>query len=236
MLLLFEDGTTFLARKDRDFHSHLGSIKKENLGYKKMKTSKGKVCFGVRPEFVDLFSRIKRVAQVVLPKDAAMILAETMVGKNSLVIEAGVGSGMLGAFFAQHCKRVVSYDVRKSFIRVAKQNRDLLKLKNWIIKEGDARKGFDERNADLVVLDLPDPWNCLESAKKSLKRGGFLCCYLPNLTQVIEVIHALRSDEHFVYLKTVESFKREWVIKERIARPEHHALSHTGFLLFARKV
>jgi len=235
LILLFEDGTSFLVSKKKDFHSHFGSIKSSELKLGKLRTSKGCICYALKPSFVDLFWRIKRAAQVVLPKDAALILAEAMPGRNAIVIEAGVGSGMLGAFFAQYCKKVVSYDVRKSFIRVAKQNRDFLKLKNWTIKEGDARKGFDEKNADLIVLDLPYPHECLDACKSALKRGGFLSTYLPNMTQVIQFVNSLK-EKGFVYLKTLEVFKREWIIKEKIARPEHHALSHTGFLSFARKV
>ena len=237
IVALTKDGKEFLIGDlSKDFHTHCGVISKNDFSKRKCTTNTGKEFFLFTPCFVDLFKSMKRAAQVILPKDSAAIVAETMVGKKSVVVDAGVGSGFLAAFLANICKKVISYEVRKEFVKIAKKNRDLLGLMNWEIKHKDVKNGIDEKNVDLVVFDLPEPWNCLDTASAALKRGAFFVCYLPNLTQVKRLVEELGKRDDFVYIKTIEVFKREWLVKEKLLRPEHHALTHTAFLVFSRRV
>ena len=95
--------------------------------------------------------------------------------------------------------------------------------------------GFEEKNADVITLDLPSPWNALASAKMSLKLGGFLVSYNPHITQNQRMV--IEAEQHgFTHLKTVECILREWAISEQQCRPNFEALGHTGFLSFFRRV
>ena len=60
--------------------------------------------------------------------------------------------------------------------------------------------------------------------------------YSPSIPQVIDFVNAVRKNESFVYLKTVEIIEREWEVEERRVRPKSKGIGHSGFLSFARKV
>ena len=87
----------------------------------------------------------------------------------------------------------------------------------------------------MITLDLPEPWKALKQAEKALKKGGFLVCYLPQISQTIYLIKKLKSSQ-FTHIKTTELISREWVIDEKKARPSNIMIGHTGFLSFARKM
>ena len=98
----------------------------------------------------------------------------------------------------------------------------------------DVFNEIKDKNLDLVTLDLKDSWKALDNVKKALKNNGEMITYLPNITQVIEFVNKLDND--FKLVKVVEVIEREWVVDEIRARPEHHGLMHTGFLVFARRI
>jgi len=130
------------------------------------------------------YSRLKRGPQVMLPKDIGMVMAYTGVGKNSVCVDAGTGSGWLAISLARICKSVVSYDVRPDFIRIAEQNRAAEGLDNLVFKEKDITEGIDEKEVDLVTLDMPDSDKAVRSAHRALKQNGFVFGYLPHVEQV----------------------------------------------------
>ena len=134
--------------------------------------------------------------------------------------------------YCSTCKKVYSYEIRKDFHDLTKKNIEMLQIKNITLKNKDAKKGFTEKNVDVVILDLPDPWKLIKVAKKSLKIGGFLVSYSPTIPQVMDFVNAL----DFQYLKTSELIEREWEITQRKVRPKSQAIGHSGFLSFARKI
>ena len=81
------------------------------------------------------------------------------------------------------------------------------------------------------------PCDILKNAQKSLKVGKFLVAYCPQITQVIKFSSNLEK-HNFKLEKVLEIQEREWNIKPKnnIARPQHNALTHTAFLVFARKL
>ena len=95
---------------------------------------------------------------------------------------------------------------------------------------------IDDKNIDVTILDLPEPWNAIENCSNALKPGGFLVSYSPSVPQVADFVNALRKNEHFIYLKTIEVTEREWEVEERRVRPKSSGLGHSGFLTFGRKI
>jgi len=237
-ILIKEDKKFFVKDITKDYHTQYGFIKAKDLKKKsgKVKTNTGKELSILEPGFIDVYKKIKRDAQIMLLKDIAVIIAETGINSKSSVVDAGAGSGALACFLAHHVKQVTTYEIRKDHIKVVENNIKLLNLKNVKIKNKDVYKKIDEKNVDLITLDLPEPWRAVESAKKALKTGGFLVSYLPTVLQVVNFVKNIRKNKDFSYVKTCELLEREWKIIEKIARPKNQMIAHTGFLTFVRKV
>ena len=203
---------------------------------KKVETHLGKVFYVVEPRLTDFLAKAKRLQQVILPKDAAMILAFTGIGQGCEVIDVGCGSGWLSIFLAYYVKpgNVYTYEIDKRAIKVARENIENSGLKNIVLKERDATKGLDEKNVDLVTIDMKDATKVIKHAFHSLKIGGWLVVYSPYVEQVIDVRKEMKKYE-FSYIRTIENVVREWQMTLTF-RPKSTGLMHTGFLTFARKV
>ena len=73
--------------------------------------------------FPEILKKCKRGPQVILPKDRGVILAYSGVGKNSVVVDAGAGSGWLAISLANVAKKVTSYEWREEFAELADVHR-----------------------------------------------------------------------------------------------------------------
>ena len=240
-VLVTGQGKKFYAKGiEEDLHTQYGFIKKDDIKKAKdgdlLKSNTGKEFFIFTPSFIDFYRKIKRDAQIIPLKDIGFIIAETGINRESRVLDAGSGSGALACFMAGIAKEVVTYEIREDFIEVVRNNIDFLGLKNIKIKNKNIYNGIDEKNIDVAILDVPEPWNAIESCSKALKPGGFLVSYSPSVPQVADFANAARKNESFVYLKTAEITEREWEVEERKVRPKSRGMGHSGFLSFARKV
>ena len=238
VLMTKEGKVFFVSDISKDFHTKHGFVKKDDL--KKAEgvvvTNTNNAFYIFTPSFIDVYKRIKRGAQIMMLKDIASIVAETGINRDSKIVDAGSGSGALSLFLANVVKEVVTYEIRKDFADIVKNNIEFLKLKNIKIKNKDINEGIDEKDVDLVTLDLPEPWKAIKSAEKALKVGGFLVSYNPNLTQVKTFIDNINNNKNFIHIKTIENIQRTWVIDDKRLRPENTEVGHTGFLSFVRKV
>ena len=238
-ILINRDDRFLVKDTTKDFHTKHGFFKKEDL--KKAKGSKvlsntGKEFSIIDPSFIDLYKRIRRGAQIIPLKDIGLIVAETGINKGSKVVDAGAGSGALCCFLANIAKEVTTYDIREDFIEIVKFNIDYLKLKNIKIKNKNIYDGIDEKNVEVIVLDLPEPWLAIESAKKSLKAGGFLVSYSPTVPQAQDFINKINEDANFIHIKTSEISEREWEVDGRKVRPKSQGIGHSGFISFVRRI
>jgi tRNA (adenine57-N1/adenine58-N1)-methyltransferase len=184
--------------------------------------------------FPDLLRGLKRGPQVVLPKDFGLAVAFTGVGKNSLIVDAGAGSGFLAISLANIAKKVVSYEWREEFANLAEANVRRNALKNIEIKRKSVFKGISERNVDLVTLDMADAEKAIKNARRALKKGGYIVGFLPNIEQVKKFVKELEKNK-FVEIFTIESIVREMLVRKEGVRPETKGLLHTVYLTFARK-
>ncbi|MEM4714428.1 MAG: methyltransferase domain-containing protein, partial [Candidatus Nanoarchaeia archaeon] len=153
-------------------------------------------------------------------------------------LDMGTGSGWLAAYLAYivgPTGQIITYEKNKAFAKLAMNNFSSLGLNNIKLKIKDAYKGFLEKDADVITIDLPNPERVLKFAHRSLKANGILVAYLPQITQILKLVKNLKKAKFLPY-KIVECFERNWIIKGQIARPEHDALSHTAFILFAKKI
>ncbi len=240
-VLITQQGKKFYVRDtSKDFHTQYGFVKSTDIKKSKpgsiLKTNTGKELFVLKPSFVDVYRKIKRSAQIIPLKDIGIILTETGINSTSRVVDAGAGSGGLACFLANIAKEVITYDIRDDFIKIVKKNKELLELKNLKIKEGNVYDGINEKNVDLITLDLPEPWKAIKSAEKALKVGGFIVSYSPTIPQVMDFVNEVNKSDKLIFLKTIEVLEREWDVDERKVRPKTQTIGHSGFLSFVRKV
>lgn len=228
----------YVPDESHDFHTEFGSISKEQLSLGGMYDI-GKERVRIFPAtFIDRYARLKRGAQIIGAKDIGMIIAETGIGRDSTILEIGFGSGALTAQLARIAKKVYAYEIVQKNIEIGLRNLEELETpKHYDVKLGDA---YDERTIaqsneiDIFVLDVPEPWRALGTARKALKNGGWLVAYVPCITQANELEAALGSD--FSLVKCCELIEREWKIAGNAVRPVTKDFSHTAFLVFLRKV
>ena len=223
-----------------DVHTKFGVIRAEDIAKSKdgdiIKSNTNEEFFIISPSFLDIYRKIKRSPQIIPLKDLAFIVSETGVNKESMVVEAGAGSGASACFFANLVKEVITYDIREDFLEIAKENIEFLSLKNITIKNKDIYNGIDEGDVDLILLDLPEPWKAIDSGTKALKVGGFMVAYSPTIPQISDFAEEARKRNELLVLKIAEIAEREWEAKERKVRPKSQAIGHSGFMVFVRKV
>ncbi|MEM2874365.1 MAG: tRNA (adenine-N1)-methyltransferase [Candidatus Nanoarchaeia archaeon] len=238
-LLIAPDGKIFLVQKNKQaFSTHLGVINLSKLKAGKIKSSTGQIFSVVKPTFADLLQYSKRGPAVVLPKDAAAIVMYSGLSCGDFCIDVGTGSGWLAAILANAVGpkgKVVTYETKKDFLQLAEKNFKFFGFKNIKTKLQDATQQIDEKNADLVTVDIAEPWLILPQAQKALKKGKFFVAYCPQITQVQEFVSNLNRYS-FRLEKILEIHEREWKIYNKICRPQHDALTHTAFLVFARRI
>lgn len=181
-----------------------------------------------------IYRGLRRGPQVILPKDIGIIIAYSGVGKESVCIDAGTGSGWLAVSLARVCKKVYSYDNRREFTALAKKNRELLGLDNLVLRTGDITKGIRNKNADLFTLDMPGAERAVKTVKSALRDGGVVAAYLPHTEQLSGFVSRL-SSAGFYDVHAVEVIVRDMLVREEGTRPSTKGVWHTAYLAFARK-
>ena len=189
----------------------------------------------MKQNILDTLRKIKRGPQVILPRDASIIVAETGCSKDWKVVDAGTGSAFLALFLANLGCKVYSYEKDNNFYKLAKENVKKTGFKNIILKNKDITKGISERGIDLVTLDMKDSYKVIKNVYNSLNLGGWIAVYVMHVEQMQKVWRELEK-LGFKDMKIIESIRREWQIEGKTyTRPKSQMIGHTGFLIFGRK-
>jgi tRNA (adenine57-N1/adenine58-N1)-methyltransferase len=183
----------------------------------------------------DFFRHAKRTGAPMMPKDIGMIIAYTGLNKNDVVLDAGTGSGILTMYLGSIAKRVVTYEVKEDFMKVARKNVENAGLGNVELRCGDIVdeiKNIDEK-FDVITLDTQNTKDVIPNVKKILYPGGFIATYSPFFEQTKEIRDALDA-EGFDEVMTMEFSEREISFSSRGTRPSTSKVGHTGFITIAR--
>jgi tRNA (adenine57-N1/adenine58-N1)-methyltransferase len=205
-------------------------------------TQMGARLLAVRPTFAEQVTGRRRQTQPIYPKDLGAILMGADIHPGARVLEAGTGTGALtmAALRAVGPQgHVVSYEAREEFLEAAR--RAIVETlgsvpANLTLKLGDVYLGVEETDFDRVLLDLPEPWQAVHTARAALRAGGILFAHCPNVSQVQRLFDCLREERGFGMLEAFELLQRGWTVRGRSMRPSHRMVAHTGFLCFARRL
>lgn len=191
------------------------------------------------PSLQDKLQSLKRRAQIILPRDIGHILINCSIESGQTVFEAGIGSGSLTIALANAVApsgKVISYDMREDFIEHAMKNLKQAGFEKFVTtKVRNVTEGIDEKDLDVIILDIPNPWDAVSHAWNALKVGGYFCSFSPLTTQVENTISEIEKNS-FIEIKTYENIQREMIISKHGMRPSFNMLGHTGYLTFARKI
>ena len=205
----------------------------------------GKQMLVLRPTFGDYVLKMPRGAQVLYPKDLALIPMWADVYPGARVFEAGTGSGALTMALLRAAGPrglVVTYEAREDFARTAMANIDryMGPVPNLVPLRRNVYEGIDLLDDrvpfDRLVLDLPEPWHVVKHAAEVLRSGGIYLSFVPTIPQVMQTVDALERAAVFGMIHTLETLLRTWSIQGRSVRPDHRMVAHSGFITMARKV
>lgn len=184
--------------------------------------------------FPPILKKLKRGPQVILPKDLGMIVAFSGMNKESVVVDAGAGSGFSNAFFGSIAKKVYSFENREEFYDIASKNIKRSGLDNVILKSESVFEGIGQivEEIDIVTLDLPNAENIFNSDFK-LSKDGYVVAYLPHVEQVALFAKAAKEKGYEIFV--LEAIVREMLTRDRGTRPQNTGLMHTAYLVFCKK-
>jgi tRNA (adenine57-N1/adenine58-N1)-methyltransferase len=151
------------------------------------------------------------------------------------VVDAGAGSGWLAVSLANVAKKVTSYELRPEFADLAEKNAKRAGVDATLtIKRANVLEGIEEREVDLVTLDLADSDKVVAHAHAALRKGGMVFGYLPHVEQARRFYEACEA-AGFGDAKMVESIMRDYLVRSAGVRPENTGLTHTAYIVFATK-
>ncbi|GAB5601814.1 tRNA (adenine(58)-N(1))-methyltransferase TrmI [Thermus sp. FJN-A] len=246
-LYLLKDpkGRAFLVRLKEGgvFHHHRGTVPHEAIREAGpggvVWTHLGEPLSVHRPTLEEYVLHMRRSATPTYPKDASAMVALLDLAPGMRVLEAGTGSGGLTLFLARAVGReglVESYEKRPQHLAQAEANvRAFWQVENVRFHQGSLEEArLEPESFHGVALDLMEPWAVLERASEALMPDRFLVAYLPNITQVLELIR--RAEGLPLRLERVlEVSWREWEVRLPVAHPRFQQVGHTAFLVAFRK-
>ena len=195
----------------------------------------------VRPTYSQLIPHLPRAAQVIYPKDTAVILLWGDIYPGARVLEVGTGPGAMTMALLRAVGtegHVYSYEVRQDHVEMARRNVERFlgrEPTQWTLKQADIGEGIEEAHLDRMVVDLPEPWRLLDNAWQALRPGAVLVAYVPTVLQVKHYVDSARTSG-FTSVSAIETMLRGWHVEGASIRPEHRMVAHTGFVITARRL
>ena len=241
---------TIVLQPGEQFFTHKGSIAHDDVigqheGTVVLSSQGGEyLCF--RHLMVDHVLSMPRGAAVIYPKASAQIMVEGDICPGARVLEAGAGSGALSMSLLRAIGehgQLISYEIRQDHLDYAEDNVTEFfggHPKNWSLRLGDLRDvhldDLDGMPVDRIILDMLEPWECLDTVRELLLPGGVFMTYVATVPQLMKVMEGIREQKCFTEPRAWESLVREWKVDGLATRPEHRMNAHTAFLVWARRL
>ena len=247
VLFFYNDSKKWLMKvaPKQKFHTHVGIIDHKKVIGKPygiaIKTNKGKIIYALEPTTYDYVMKSQRGTQIVYPKDLGFIAARIGLQSGQKIVEIGTGSGSFTTFLASIVKpkgHVYTYDVDENFMAIARKNIEKAGVSKYVTMEKfdiKTAKKMPQKDADVVIVDLGDPWVVVPQARKMLKGSGAFVSICPTMNQLEKLASALRQNDFFD-IECTEQIVRTIEAREGKTRHSFRAIGHTTYVAFARKV
>lgn len=241
-MILDERGKKYILKEGLEFQSDLGIISAEQTSNVKvgdeLKSHLNHTFKIIKPTVNDFIDIMDRRCSILIQKDIGTVLAKTGLGSGDRVVDSGTGAAAIALNFGNVVGdegKVYTYEIREDFAEVASKNIENFGITNIEVKNKDIKEGIDEKDIDLVFLDLPKPFELFEEVHKSLKLGGWLAVYAPYIDQA-EVSYRVAKKLGFYDIEIIETLERGLEVRPQGVRPKTRMVGHSGYLIFARKL
>ena len=241
-MILDERGKKYILKPGEEFQSDLGIVKADVLDNAEVgdevKSHLDHTFKIVKPNINDFIDLMDRRCSILIKKDIGLVLAHTGLGAGSRVVDAGTGAGAIALNFGNVAGpdgRVFTYEIREDFAEVARKNIERFGIENIEVKNQDIKDGIDEKDIDLVFLDLPKPYEIFEEVYDVLNLGGWLAVYAPYIGQA-EIAYRIAKKLNFYNIDIIEIMERGLEVRSQGVRPKTRMVGHSGYLVFARKL
>lgn len=246
VLFYYNSSKKWLVRisQNEQLHTHIGVIKHgDAIGKEfgsRIVTNKEKYVYLLQPTAYDYTMKIRHGTQIVYPKDMGHIASRAGLRTGQTVVEIGTGSGALTSFVAGIVAprgRVHTFDVDAAFMDIARKNMERAGVLKYVVMENADIRDMEEppvTEADLVLIDLGDPWSVVPKARMMLKSSGGLVAICPTMNQLEKLSASLRENE-FTDIECVENIQRTIEAREGKTRHSFQAIGHTAYICYARK-
>lgn len=246
VLFYYNHTKKWLAKisKNEVLHTHIGIIRHADAIDKeygsRIITNKDKYVYLLEPTIYDFIMKVQHGTQIVYPKDLGYIVSRAGIQSGQTIVEIGTGSGALTSFVAGIVKpkgHVYSFDVDEGFMKIAEKNIRRSGMAKYVtMQKLDLKKSkkIPVKEADVVIVDLGDPWSVVEKARKMLKGSGVFVSICPTINQLEKLTSSLVKNE-FTDIECTENILRTIEAREGKTRHSFQAIGHTTYLCFARK-
>jgi len=247
VLFFFNSSKKWLVRisKKEVLHTHIGILKHADAIGKeygsKITTNKDKYVYLLKPTMYDYIMKIQHGTQIVYPKDLGYIVARAGIQNNQKIVEIGTGSASLTSFVASIVKprgHVYTFDVDENFMKIAAKNLKKCGMDKYVTQQNLDIKTIKNPpiiDADVVLIDLGDPWTIIPQVRQMLKGSGAVFAICPTMNQLEKLTMALIENE-FTDIESTEHILRTIEAREGKTRHSFQGIGHTTYLCFARKV
>lgn len=244
VLIVTETGHRYFLtlRKGQLFHTADGYFETDKIASLteggEVRSNIGRRGVVFRPLLLEHLLSLPRRTQIIYPKDFGFILVLSGVRPGSRVVEGGTGSGVLALLLAAYVApngKIYSYDIDgENFPAISKMAERLGLSEVLELKKGDIYSGVEEKDLDAFIADVPQPWDAVDQAKKSLRGGGMFVSIVPTVEQLVKTCEKLRERGFLEYFSG-ELMIRPWRVRQGMTRPHHISRAHTVFVVAARK-
>ncbi|KAI8985788.1 S-adenosyl-L-methionine-dependent methyltransferase [Pilobolus umbonatus] len=181
------------------------------------------------PTLDEFVINVPRACTPIYPKDASSIVQMLDLEPGHRVLEAGTGNGSLTLYMARaiagggdRTGKIDTFDIRESHSKTAEKHINLYShgryrsvVSFYIGSVGDSLPSIlndRDEQYDAIALDMPEPIKEITKILPYLRNDRFIVCYLPNMTQVLEIADHIQNLP-LVMEDCIETEWKEWEVR-----------------------